>query len=156
MKILCRRRISCVGRKSPTGLSSMPEPHRQRSGRAWNRRVSGRYSWKPEPLSFPPGCGPCIGLGKGILEAGEVAISATNRNFKGRMGAKESEAYLGSPATVALSALNGYITAEETGKFEPVYRISENPEPEREPKTQLLPGFPPALSGRLIFCPATT
>ncbi|MFO7841068.1 MAG: homoaconitase [Fidelibacterota bacterium] len=104
-------------------------------------------------IELPPGCGPCIGLGKGLLEAGEVAISATNRNFKGRMGSKESEAYLGSPATVALSALNGYISAGETGKFAPLYQMRENPKPERKGMAELIPGFPSSLTGRLIFCP---
>jgi len=52
-------------------------------------------------IEIPPGCGPCIGLGVGLLEDGEVGISATNRNFKGRMGSREAKAYLGSPAVVA-------------------------------------------------------
>ena len=53
---------------------------------------------------LPPGCGTCIGLGAGTLEAGETGISATNRNFKGRMGSRDAKAYLGSPAIVAASA----------------------------------------------------
>ncbi|PQE19187.1 Homoaconitase mitochondrial protein [Rutstroemia sp. NJR-2017a BBW] len=60
-----------------------------------------------QPL--PSGCGPCIGLGTGLLEPGEVGISASNRNFKGRMGSTEAKAYLASPEVVASSALNGYI-----------------------------------------------
>ncbi len=59
---------------------------------------------------LPAGCGPCIGLGTGLLEAGEVGISASNRNFKGRMGSTEAKAYLASPEVVAASALNGYIS----------------------------------------------
>ncbi|KAI7331615.1 Homoaconitase [Hortaea werneckii] len=58
-----------------------------------------------EPL--PSGCGPCIGLGTGLLEPGEVGISASNRNFKGRMGSTDAKAYLGSPEVVAASALQG-------------------------------------------------
>ncbi|MEM9082242.1 MAG: aconitase family protein [Planctomycetota bacterium] len=59
---------------------------------------------------LPPGCGPCIGLGEGTVEAGDVAISATNRNFVGRMGSRDAEVYLASPVVVAESAAVGYIT----------------------------------------------
>ncbi|KLP07980.1 putative homoaconitase precursor [Fusarium fujikuroi] len=55
------------------------------------------------------GCGQCIGLGKGLLEPGEVGISASNRNFKGRMGSTSAKAYLSSPEIVAASALQGKI-----------------------------------------------
>lgn len=61
-----------------------------------------------QPL--PSGCGPCIGLGTGLLEPGENGISASNRNFKGRMGSTDAKAYLASPEVVAASALSGKIS----------------------------------------------
>lgn len=67
-------------------------------------------------IPLPASCGPCIGLGTGLLEDGEVGISASNRNFKGRMGSRNAQAYLASPEVVAASALSGTISG--TGVYQ--------------------------------------
>jgi homoaconitate hydratase len=101
---------------------------------------------------LPAGCGPCIGLGVGLLEAGEVGISATNRNFKGRMGSRDAKCYLASPEVVAASALAGYIR----GPFKmedrtPVRTYREFPANAAAEKVDILPGFPERVRGRLVF-----
>ena len=128
---------------------------------------------------LPSGCGPCIGLGAGLLEAGEVGISATNRNFKGRMGSRDAQCYLGSPEVVAASAVAGYIcgpadsSAEGSeGRVERRFSAASQSVPHIQSglqpakhfevfpatsapaeKVDILPGFPQSVRGRLVFLP---
>ena len=107
-------------------------------------------------IELPPSCGPCIGLGTGLLEPGQVGISATNRNFKGRMGARDARCYLASPAVVAASAAAGFVTAPgEWPAGPPTRRFEAFAPPPAAPETvEILPGFPERLTGRLLFLPA--
>lgn len=60
-----------------------------------------------------PTCGPCLGGYMGVLTSGERCVATTNRNFVGRMGAKDSEVILASPAVAAASAVAGYVCTPE-------------------------------------------
>jgi homoaconitate hydratase len=103
---------------------------------------------------LPPGCGACIGLGVGLLEPGEVGISATNRNFKGRMGSREARAFLASPAVVAASAAAGHITGpEDLGRSTPerAYRDLGWTPPTRA--VEIREGFPERIRGRILLLP---
>jgi homoaconitate hydratase len=105
-------------------------------------------------IELPPGCGTCIGLGRGTIKAGEVGISATNRNFEGRMGDRNGLVYLGSPAVVAASAIAGYICAptkfSATSSRINIRRNSAKPQTASS-GASILDGFPERVQGRAIF-----
>jgi 3-isopropylmalate/(R)-2-methylmalate dehydratase large subunit len=61
-------------------------------------------------MILPAGCGPCASGRSGMVHTGEVSISTAVGNGAGRFGAKDADLYLGSPATVAASAVTGRIT----------------------------------------------
>ncbi len=65
---------------------------------------------KANAMVCSPGCGPCLGGHMGVIGEGEVALSTSNRNFKGRMGDPDSEIYLSNPAIAAKSAITGEIS----------------------------------------------
>jgi len=104
-------------------------------------------------IPLPPSCGPCIGLGTGLLEKGEVGISATNRNFKGRMGSRDAQCYLASPAVVAASAIAGYITGPRSfaqATLTRSYKEFTSAEHGSE-RVEILHGFPARIQGRMVF-----
>src|SRR5213594_550236 len=104
-------------------------------------------------IPLPPGCGACIGLGRGLVQQGETAISATNRNFKGRMGDREAFVYLASPAVVAASALAGFICAPKNFAERTAGTAVRRPEQKRRSagSVKIMEGFPSSVCGRVLF-----
>lgn len=104
-------------------------------------------------IELPPGCGTCIGLGRGTIKAGEVGISATNRNFEGRMGDRKGLVYLGSPAVVAASAVAGYLASPTRfSDTKPLGSASKSgARSASKGSSQVIPGFPNSVRGRLWF-----
>src|SRR5437764_11581232 len=104
-------------------------------------------------IPLPPGCGACIGLGRGLVEQGEIAISATNRNFKGRMGDRDAFVYLASPAVVAASALAGFICAPTNFSEKTAGTATRRPEKKARSaaSVHIMEGFPASVRGRILF-----
>jgi len=105
-------------------------------------------------IALPAGCGACIGLGAGTLEPGEVGISATNRNFQGRMGSREALCYLASPPVVAESACRGHIAAPMGEATTAAGTCEATAKRARASGAQeILGGFPERLTGRALYLP---
>ena len=104
-------------------------------------------------IPLPPGCGACIGLGRGLVQKGETAISATNRNFKGRMGDRDALVYLGSPAVVAASALAGFICAPKHFDERAAGTAIRRPGKKTQSagSVEIISGFPSSVHGRVLF-----
>jgi 3-isopropylmalate/(R)-2-methylmalate dehydratase large subunit len=103
------------GRKVAEGTRMLVFPA---SGRIWMEALKRGYIGdfiSAGAVVMNAGCGPCLGVHEGALGDGEVALSTTNRNFKGRMGNPGSELYLCSPAVAAASALAGVIRDPRKG-----------------------------------------
>ncbi len=103
------------GKKVARGVRMLVFPA---SGRIFQQAMKAGYLatlMEAGAVVVNSGCGPCLGVHQGALGDGEVALSTTNRNFKGRMGNPHSEVYLCSPAVAAASALTGVITDPRIG-----------------------------------------
>jgi 3-isopropylmalate/(R)-2-methylmalate dehydratase large subunit len=98
------------GRQVAAGTRMLVFPASARIYRAALERGYLTTFMKAGAVVMNPGCGPCLGIHEGALGDGEVALSTTNRNFKGRMGNPNAEVYLCSPAVAAASAVTGVIT----------------------------------------------
>ena len=102
-------------------------------------------------IPLPSGCGPCIGLGAGLLGPGETGISASNRNFKGRMGSSEARCYLASPAVVATSAAAGFICGPGTAATAAPERcLTRHPAAGPPPPEREAPEVSRRITGRLV------
>jgi 3-isopropylmalate/(R)-2-methylmalate dehydratase large subunit len=103
------------GKKVAAGVRMLVFPA---SGRIFQQAIEMGYVadfMRAGAVVMNPGCGPCLGVHEGALGDGEVALSTTNRNFRGRMGNPKSEVYLCSPAVAAASAVTGAITDPRKG-----------------------------------------
>src|SRR5437660_7123967 len=145
-RVLCGKKVA-PGVKLYVGAAS-----------AWTQQEAERRGvWQAlldsGAIPLPPSCGPCIGLGTGLLEKGEVGISATNRNFKGRMGSRDAQCFLASPEVVAASALAGYVRgARRFPDRKPERRYEElSANVVAGGTVEILPGFPERIKGRLVF-----
>ena len=97
------------GRKVARGVRLLVAPASARTTQAAAADGTLAALTEAGAILMPSGCGACAGYGAGILAENEVCISATARNFKGRMGHGSSKVYLASPYTVAASAVAGKI-----------------------------------------------
>jgi 3-isopropylmalate/(R)-2-methylmalate dehydratase large subunit len=103
------------GKRVATGTRLLVFPA---SGRIFQEALGRGYVldlMKAGAVVMNSGCGPCLGVHEGALGDGEVALSTTNRNFKGRMGNPNSAVYLCSPEVAAASALTGVISDPRKG-----------------------------------------
>lgn len=147
-EVLKDRKVALHVKLYVSAASAEVEGHAKRLGH-WDRLKEAGA------IALPSGCGPCIGLGEGTLEAGEVGISATNRNFKGRMGSRDAQVYLASPAVVAASAAAGYICGPAEYPDNPLAtQCREAPRPSRQADgVRIIEGFPRQIIGRLLLLP---
>lgn len=97
------------GRKAASGVRLLISPASTRTTERAARSGVLATLLEAGGVLLPSGCGACAGMGHGLLAAGDVCISTTNRNFKGRMGHKDSSVYLASPYSVAAAAVAGEI-----------------------------------------------
>lgn len=98
------------GKKVAKGVRLLVSPASDATWRRANEDGLLQILAEAGAVVLAPTCGVCVGLHSGMIAAGENCISSSNRNFIGRMGSKEAGIYLGSPLTVAASALTGRVT----------------------------------------------
>jgi 3-isopropylmalate/(R)-2-methylmalate dehydratase large subunit len=98
------------GRHVAPGVRLLVTPGSEDSTRRMRREGLLEIFQEAGAFVLPAGCGPCASGRMGLIHSGEISISTAVANGSGRMGAKDADLYLGSPATVAASAVDGKIT----------------------------------------------
>jgi 3-isopropylmalate/(R)-2-methylmalate dehydratase large subunit len=98
------------GRKLARGVRMIVVPGSEDSTRRMTREGLLDVFHDAGAMVIPAGCGPCASGRTGLIDDGENSISTAVANGRGRFGAKGAQLYLGSPATVAASAVTGCIT----------------------------------------------
>lgn len=98
------------GKKIHSGLRMLVSPASKPIWKAADEAGYLKILAEAGAVILAPTCGVCVGLHSGLIAGGENCISSSNRNFIGRMGSKQGNIYLGSPLTVAASAVTGHIT----------------------------------------------
>jgi 3-isopropylmalate/(R)-2-methylmalate dehydratase large subunit len=98
------------GRRVAPGVRLLIAPGSEQSTLRMAREGLAQVFLEAGATLLPAGCGPCASGRNGLIHAGEVSISTAVGNGAGRFGSREAKLYLGSPATVAVSAINGCIT----------------------------------------------
>ena len=102
------------GQKVAPGVRLLIVPGSEQSTRRMLRDGLMQIFIEAGAFVLPAGCGPCASGRTGLVHSGEVSISTAVANGAGRFGAKDAELFLGSPATVAASAVRGCITDPRT------------------------------------------
>ncbi|MGE0557603.1 MAG: aconitase family protein [Burkholderiales bacterium] len=98
------------GRRLARGVRMIVVPGSEESTRRMTREGLLDIFHDAGAMVIPAGCGPCASGRTGLIDSGETSISTAVANGAGRFGAKDAQLYLGSPATVAASAVTGQIT----------------------------------------------
>jgi 3-isopropylmalate/(R)-2-methylmalate dehydratase large subunit len=98
------------GRHVANGVRLFIAPGSEESTKRLSREGLMQVFIEAGAIMLPAGCGPCNDAVIGPLHSGEVSISTATNNPSGRFGARDAKLYLGSPATVATSAVTGKIT----------------------------------------------
>jgi 3-isopropylmalate/(R)-2-methylmalate dehydratase large subunit len=102
------------GRRVAPGVRLLVTPGSQKIAAAAAKAGYVQTLLEAGAVVTPATCGACYGGHMGVVGPGETCITASTRNFRGRMGDPTARIYMASPATVAASAVAGHIADVRT------------------------------------------